>query len=75
MANVIVHGVSMSLDAASVAIAAGVNPAMDVEDLRVGKIDHDALLSVCMDGVEDESIEMCWRDYVFCVCLAAEQSE
>lgn len=68
--NVVLNGVTMPRAAAQVAEQAGVDPRVDIEQLR-GQVTPAELLAACLDGVESPEMISAWRAYVSAVCLAA----
>ena len=68
--RVTVNGVELGIEAARVAEAAGVDPALDVRWMRAGWITLKGLLADCLRGADDVTAAA-WREYVSDIVRAA----
>jgi len=72
MANVTIHGVTMTSEAARVVAETGTDVAADLASLRSGATTIRALLAECLDGADADRVDA-WHEYVESLSLALKE--
>jgi hypothetical protein len=60
---VTIEGIRMSRAAAQCVEYAGISPAVDLSEVRHGRVSEAELLQACLEGADPE-LEADWREYV-----------